>query len=90
VFSRPSAGYRIVGSRAKINVNIVDVAHDVLVIPERRHDLVFAATKILPAADQIRSPFRLDKVRDSSKTPQTMFRHLMIPVLGWRGNRSHW
>ena len=51
MFSRPSAGYRIVGSRTKINVDIVDVAHDVLIIPERRHDLVFAAAEILLAAD---------------------------------------
>src|SRR5208283_3814594 len=44
---RPSARDRIVRPCTEININIVDIAHDVFVIAERRHDLVFAAAEIL-------------------------------------------
>ena len=47
VFPRPPALNRIVRSRAEINIDVVDVAHDVFVIAERRHDLGFAAAEIL-------------------------------------------
>ena len=46
-----AAGNRIVRSRAEININIVDIAHDVLVIAKCGHHLVFAAAEILPAAN---------------------------------------
>src|SRR5208283_4231101 len=47
MFPWPPALNRIIRSRAEINIDVVDVAHDVFVIAERRHDLGFAAAEIL-------------------------------------------
>ena len=48
---RHNAAERVVGAGAQIDVEVVQVAHDVLVQAERGHHPVIAAAEILATAD---------------------------------------